>query len=398
MEICILQINIFHVKWLKQSNLSFVEVYFNKGHKNVNITNILLLREKIVEGTLIFCEDGILRLQTEFDTKESIPLEFIQKFENAKDDPFFLFDYLNHPVACEEGVSLANIMFALSPWTPILSRMLGIDLEAYLAEIRKPTELEVDLEWISINTVTFIAIPSFPLNLESVNNFDVFFNEEDASPKGFVIETSTKAYGYIKDDNNAYAIDGDIQTLKNLPVYIDPVHYIIDYKSPNTKSHLFNLRAKGVQKYGEKGSFIESIKTCALRDFLDGLFKKGIYYPNPEISLAENEKLDAISFSLNESEEEVMSTNHQLTLVDENAPNDFETFSNQLLDNMLGQEGLNDVLEDFIDYFNERQRQWDELTKACHHDDDFQIRIGQIKIGKVPQRNLLDEILKTKAP
>lgn len=351
-----------------------------------------------MDGTLIFCQDGVLRLQADFDDKEAIPLAFIQKFTDAENDDLFMFDYLNHTVQCEEGVTLANVMLAIAPWSKFLSRMLGIDLDAYLSEIRKPTELENDLDWIGLSTITLIARPNNAIGVNGIDSIGFLFANQDALPKGFFMDSHTKAHGYIKDDTNAYSIDGDIQTLKNLPVYIDNYHYLMDYQEEESKSHLFNQRYGGVKKHPVNGSYIEVMQTCKLNMFLEGLFKRGIYYPTPEISEEENAKLDAISDSLNEAEyAEELPSKQTLSIVTDTPEEEIVDpsiiFSDKMLDSIMQQDELSEVLESFLDYFDARQNQWDALTEACHHDDDYQIRIGQIKIGQSPQRFLLDLIL-----
>ncbi|SET31764.1 hypothetical protein [Thorsellia anophelis] len=349
-----------------------------------------------MEGTLIFCQDGVLRLQADFDDKEAIPLAFIQKFAHAENDDLFMFDYLNHIVRCEEGVTLANIMFAIEPWKKFLSKMLGIDLESYLTEIRKPTEIENDLDWISVSTITILAKPDNVVNPSIVESVGAMLSNLEGLAKGFFMDSSTRAHGYIKDDPNAYAIDCNIQSLKNLPVYIDDFHYLLDYQNEESKSHLFNQRYSGVKKHAINGNYIEIVQSCKLKTFLEGLFKKGLYYPTPEISALENAKLDAISESLNDIDyEQNLPAKNNLTVVGDNNKPETEVvnMTDRMIENLMQQDELSDVLESFLEYFDERQNEWDSLTEACHQDDDYQIRIGQIKFAKAPQRILLDAIL-----
>ncbi|MFC0180471.1 hypothetical protein [Thorsellia kenyensis] len=350
-----------------------------------------------MEGKLVFCQDGILRLQAEFSPKETIPLAFIQKYLQLKDDPLFLFDFLNHPVVCEEGTTLADILLAIAPWSEFLSRMLGIDIDAYLTEIRKPTELEVDLEWISVSAVTLIATPVVPFDFSSEENFQLFLNREDTLAKGFVFETVMKGYGYITNDKNAYTIDGDIQAIKNLPVIIDPNHYVIDFQSEMSQKRLFNHRFKGVKKFSTHGSFIEAVQDCLLKDFLEGLLKRGLYYPTPEISRIENEKLEILTESFSQiSAEETFDSRQLLEVIeDENDSMTAEDYSQKMLDDIMQQEELSDVFGDFIAYIEDKKYEWSQITDACHKDNEFDIRIGKINIATLPQRNLLDTILPT---
>src|SRR5690606_9734947 len=93
----------------------------------------------MLDGTLIFCSDSVLRFRSVSDDKTAYPLPLVQQAMNREDDdPFFLLGCFDLRVSVESGTTLANILIALEPWKALLGAYLKRDVEAYIDEVRKP--------------------------------------------------------------------------------------------------------------------------------------------------------------------------------------------------------------------------------------------------------------------
>lgn len=331
---------------------------------------------------IVFCSDSILRLKEEFDNV-MLPLISIEKDNNEKskkEDPFFILPYFKNEVLIEEGTTLSDILLAIAPWSEILGKYLNVDLDAYITEFRKPSEVLRDeqLSWIGIGR-------SFDFNLSfkiiddvdesSDEDFDQSFifseqQESDELEDNFNFVESLYASAYIKGEDGHFSFY-DIDRIKGLPVYLKNKTEFISYEDDDIKQNLFNNEAHSLIKE-QNIRIIEAVSDFNKMTFinvLEAIFDNGFGCYSPQMLKKE----------IREAQEAIESSDKTIRdTTDEELKVVFST----------------NVESDIINMIGSRMESWDSLKKEISSRKDVVMRIGALKEGIAPEKRIYGKIIK----
>lgn len=363
-----------------------------------------------MDGTLIFCRDGIIRFRSFYDESEAIPLRYIQTYQEADNDPFFIMDYLKHPVITEAGTTFSDILFALMPWQNFLNRYLLVNLDEYIKAIRKPSEADSHIDWIGVSRVTVITRAVKPQLIEQPEDMQQIFSDIQKSKDLFFTDIKSYAFGYVDNDPTPYALEGHIQAIKNTPVIVSARQYVYSPNFEDETYRLFNQKYSGVKKHDTQGLFLTMELEMQLGHFLEGIFENGIYY-NEQEQTEEDYRYQIISDALKMAEKP--EDEHQLASEDQNKSND-ETqdepkhgasksvFTKDPLDlehltpeqeEIMQNFAIEETLNNMFEHIAFEQDEWEALRASCNSNSEWPIRIGLIEQAIEPDFRLMDMII-----
>jgi hypothetical protein len=337
----------------------------------------------MIDGTIVFCSDSILRFRSDFDEKTALPMTLVQKVvEKGESDPYFLLRFFEHSVFIESGTSLANIFFAIEPWKDMLKAYLGNDVAAYIDEARKPSAItNSNLEWIGIYRKTDIHRAYVREEMGEDEDITAYFNRERTPTDRFSIETSCEASGFKQGVNEHYSISDGLHDIKNLPVILIDKEVTSGYLGK--ESSLFDASILGVNidKYG---SFVVGETSFTLREMLEAIFKSGLFFYSPKDAMIAHENikatLAAFDFEQNPSEitsvDEVVDEDEGVVATEEAAQ------SNDVPKKIVVAPGAFDSLNNHFEHENEL---WTKIKNSAKDLDGQPIRIGNITEAKPPE-------------
>lgn len=85
---------------------------------------------------LLFCNDGILRVESNSSSKY-LPAKFIQDQLNKNDFEFFA-KFLTGQFKVEKGITFGQFVKCFEPWGTFFQTLCGKDIQSYINELKKP--------------------------------------------------------------------------------------------------------------------------------------------------------------------------------------------------------------------------------------------------------------------
>lgn len=327
----------------------------------------------MIEGTLIFCADSVLRFRSNYDDSVAIPLLSMQKVleESA---PFFLLKFFHHRVLIEEGATLASIFLAIEPWQTLLTAYLDRDVAAYISEVKKPSPMPTwDLEWIGIYHSHSINRAYEHTAIEEGEDLASYLNRERIPIPEFHIENTCDASGFVKNHKERYSISGDIHEIKKLPVILYHKQVVSASFDSENQIHMFQADILGVHT-NKYSSFIVGEADFVFYQVMEALFISGLFYDTPQVAKNKYEEVKEIAESLKETQEN-QSINQSLDLCSddntENKPMKIEIA-----------EGAFDSL---IAHEQQEAEYWQYIKEQCKKEQKLPIRIGSITEAVAPE-------------
>jgi hypothetical protein len=336
-----------------------------------------------MDGALIFCRDSILRFRSSYDDSTTVPLLSIQECLEG-DEPLFLLKYFHHRVIIEHETTLSAIFLALEPWAKILSTFLNVDVGAYIAEIRKPSEVEAAFDWIGIQKVTSIYRAYQHSELLDGDDLESYFNRERTPTEYFDIETICTANGYIKGDQEYYNISRNIHEVKNVPVVVSDRQVLASYGSE--KNTLLNHNHIGVSA-NDKLSYIQGETAFSFYEVMEALFNDGLFYPSPKTANHSLEAMKEIIGVLETGKHEQPDSAGYTDACDQPDMDDIEKMKVEIAAG---------VFKPMIEHLEAEQDHWQYVKAICDSDSELPIRIGQIVEAKLPEYRFSTFILNSK--
>lgn len=174
-------------------------------------------------GTVIFCKDGILRFRSGTAEQVAVPLVMIQQVTERDNYPFFM-EYMRHPVTLESGSTIGSFLLCLEPWAEVASSLTDRQVDAYIAELRKPSSEESTFDRCEIRKhVSFYQEMHHDPIPEGVGIME-WFNRDRGAPvwlDRYQINADYGISGYKNGDNANYSMSTSIHKLKNVPLVIN---------------------------------------------------------------------------------------------------------------------------------------------------------------------------------
>lgn len=325
-----------------------------------------------MDGALIFCRDSILRFRSSYDDLTTVPLLSIQECLEG-DDPLFLLKFFRHRVIIEQDTTLSAIFLALEPWAKILSIYLNVDVKAYIAEIRKPSDVAAIFDWIGIQKVTSIYRAYQHPELEDGDDLSSYISRERIPTQYFDIEAVCNANGYIKGDKEPYSISGNIHAIKNVPVVVNGRQVLASYGLE--KNTLLNHEYTGVA-VNNKLAYIQGDISFSFYEVMEALFNDGLFYSSPITANHSLELMKEIIEMLgNGKTEQPDDAGH----ADELGEPDLADIEQMKVEIAAG------AFEPMINHLEAEQDYWQHVKSLCDSDSELPIRIGQVVEAKLPE-------------
>lgn len=339
-----------------------------------------------MEGTLIICVDSILRFRSDYDMAIAVPMLSVQE-QLGKNDPFFFLKYFRNKVIIEKGVTISNIFLAIEPWQAMLSAWLEIDIAAYIAEIRKPSQEEPIFDWISIQRITSVHRVYQRKDMKDNEKLSEYFNREHTPTKYFNIESVCMASGYRKGDKEHYSISEYIHEIKNIPVIASDRQILIGYDDNNTD--ILNDKCFGI--YDNRNiKYIQGTTSFAFHELMEAIFNDGLFYNSPQTACHSlemiKEMLEIIDRgNMNDEKDNKEHINQQESNSGNiNGGND---------DRELNVEFYDGAFDPLIEHIETEREYWNYIKLLCHSYGHLPVRIGTINEAKVPEYRFYDNIM-----
>lgn len=332
-----------------------------------------------MDGRIIFSKDAILRFQSTYDDKTAIPLTTIQKHYN-KSDYEFIVSQLRYNVVIEEGTTFGSLILSLEPWAHVFSDLVGSDVNAYIAQIKKPSVAENAFDWICIQQLIKVNRElDFGQPEEGQDILDWFNSPKE--PKllnTFDIIHDFDICGYCKGDTSNYSITGNISDMKNVPVIFSDNAYLAYFKTSRFKdASLINENALGVTRYNNMFFAKSSESFINLFEIIDVVFNKGLFYYSPTDADINNA---IIMDRLNEVKEMIEDEKNDTQESKEQSEDNKETKRVYVDDESLSSVGI---------HINREKEEWNRILKEQPSESKFTVRIGGIVTATNPESRVL---------
>ncbi|WP_413722182.1 hypothetical protein [Sodalis sp. RH23] len=325
-----------------------------------------------MDGSLIFCQDAILRFRSDYDDLTAIPLLSLQSCLE-ENDPFFLLKFFRHPVIIEQDTTLSHMMLAIEPWAIMLGIYLDIDVMAYIDEVRKPSQAQSIFDWIGLQKVTSIHRAYQHQDSKPGDVFPTYSNRERIPTKRFDIEVNYSANGYKNNDKEHYSISGDIHTIKNVPVVVSDRQVLASYGYEN--DNLMNREYAGVS-VNNKIRYIQGEMNFCFYEVMEALFSDGLFYSSPQAANANLAMIKKMAEMLDSNEPDGLEEH-----ADENSDNTDNVYTDKKIAISIA-EG---VLDPLIDHIEAEKMYWRYIKSLCDSNSERPVRIGRIEEARLPE-------------
>ncbi len=341
----------------------------------------------LMDGTLIFCSDSVLRFRSDFDEMTAYPMTMLQEvIENGEKDPYFLLRYFHHNVAIEEGTTLANIFFAIEPWKDLLTAYLGRNVGAYIDETRKPSSISSwDIEWIGIYRSTSVHRAYEHTPMKDVEDLMAYFNRKRIPTKEFNIEHGCDASGFVNGQNERYSISGDIHEVKNIPVVLIGKQTLAAHLGKNKS--LFKKSILGVESE-EYANFIVGETSFCFSEMMKAIFVSGLFFDTPQYAKQTHEEVKEISKALHESLER-----DGKDVIEEAAEIEKQGKADGDEDKPMKVVVADGAFDSVINHMDYESEYWKLLKKKTKGVDGAPIRIGEIAEATPPEVRLYGKLI-----
>ena len=332
-----------------------------------------------MDGRIIFSKDAILRFQSTYDDKTAIPLTTIQKHYN-KNDYEFVIGQLRHNVVIEEGTTFGSLILSLEPWAEVFSDLIGSDVSAYIAQIKKPSVAENSFDWICIQQLVKMNRElDFGKPEEGQDILDwINSPKEPKLLNTFDIIHDFDICGYCKGDASNYSITGNISDMKNIPIIFSDNTYLAYFKTSRFKeASLINEEALGVTRSDNMFFAKSSESFINLFEILDVVFNKGLFYYSPTDADINNA---IIMDRLNEVKEMIEDEKNDHQDSDEESEDNKNTKRVYVDDESLSSFGI---------HINREKEEWNNILKSQPSESKFTVRIGGITTATTPESRVL---------
>ena len=252
----------------------------------------------MLNGSVIFCNDGILRLRSSGRNKVMLPVLGVQEAYGYSASSMFL-KLLRSSAYIEEGSTIATFLKCLEHWADSASDFTDRNVNSYLAEIRKPSGETNTFDRVEIRRVTGIhrkmihePIPEDVDWLEWLNRP----NKKTEWGNVFEVSQSFHICGYVDGDDSNYSLSTNIHKLKNVPLVINRDDLLTEHVPKRAgKGSVMSQTTEGVHTLKDRGLFARA--SCeedpSFGDLLEVVICQGLWFHTPAGAIAQQQKLEA---------------------------------------------------------------------------------------------------------
>lgn len=332
-----------------------------------------------MDGTVIFCNDGILRFQSASTETAAIPLELIQAAIGIDPYPFFL-QQIRKPFLLEEGSTVGTFLLCLTPWASVVSDLTDRDVQKYITELRKPSADEPAFDRCEVRKCFGFSREMQHDPMPEGMSIIEWFNR----PRGETVWLDTyesrceyDISGYTNGDPSNYSMSTSIHKLKNVPLIINRVPIVVVYDRPDHGAPFLNPDAAGVIRHlrggdgddnrvaGQvliaKGTADEYMTT---HDLLSVVIEQGLWFNTPQGAMREREMLDDIIASLPKDEDEPDSPPAEDEVCEE---------SNKMTVSVAP-----GAFDGIVTHYENEKSEWEELVDKVKQSPSLPFRIGAV--------------------
>lgn len=337
-----------------------------------------------MDGKLIFCKDGILRFQSDYDNEKIIPYVLIEEALNIKPAKSLL-QMLKRNAYIESGSTLGSFILCLEPWAEYVTDYVDRNVMAYISAIRKPSDKKMAFDKIEIKRIFSLSrdldFGKMPENID----FEEWLNtpKEPKILNTFNLEEFSSVCGYINGDPSNYSVSSNnIHEIKNVPLILNRKKHVIEYSGIRTeaKGSALNSNTEGVYSV-DKTLFIETKddNSFSFEILLEAVFCEALFYETPNGA----DNLRAIlTESLSELNSKKEDQNSELVSEVEDLIDD------QKLEKPLKVEIAEGAFSSLVTHSIREQNEWDSLMNKIKTNSRYPIKIGKIQEDKSKENRL----------
>lgn len=345
-----------------------------------------------MDGHVIFCADGVLRFQSDYDSKRLLPLVAIQEVLEYSPSKTFL-QTLRRRATIEKGSTLGSFLMCIAPWANEAQDFTDRDVQAYITELRKPSGEANAFDRIEIRQRTFVrrSMVHDPIPAD-VDIIDWLNRKREIKwSNNWDVESEYDICGYTNGDSSNYSVSTNIHSIKNVPLVFNKNSVLVEGQSkmiPHTP--LFNPASEGVWEIGDHNLLAvnsSNEETVLFSDLLNTVISHGLWYNTPQGCIAHRDLL----MSMKEQVDELAAgadDEPSLSLVDDDyvAPDDEEPAVKKVVVAPGAFDGM-------IAHSRSEGEEWDLMVEAVSLTTNHLVRIGEVEEDTAPDNRLFGSIL-----
>lgn len=247
-----------------------------------------------MDGKVIFCKDGILRFQSNYDESVSVPMVSMQEFLQMPAHRWFI-QHLRTGAILEKGSTLASFLLCLEPWAETVNDLTDRRVDLYIQEVRKPSAETPIFDRIECRRVYDFrrAMVHDPIP-EGVDWLEWLNRDREAKwhDDKFTADTTMQISGYKDGEEENWSTSASIHKIKNVPLVINRTPLLVEIQNSNVpQKHLMNIDAPGVRniKGGIFAVDVEEMDYLSVNDLLDVVISQGLWFSTPMGAIREAE-------------------------------------------------------------------------------------------------------------
>lgn len=347
-----------------------------------------------MDGHVIFCADGVLRFQSDYDSKRLLPLVAVQEVLEYSPSKTFL-QTLRRKATIEKGSTLGSFLMCIAPWASEAQDFTDRNVQAYITELRKPSGETNAFDRIEIRQRTYVrrSMVHDPIPA-GVDIFDWLNRDREIKwSNNWDVESDYDICGYTNGDPSNYSVSTNIHSIKNVPLVFNKNSVLVEGQ-PKMIPHtpLFNPSAEGVWEVGEHNMLAVNSateETASFLDLLNTVISHGLWYNTPQGFIATRDRLIAAQEQVDEMIAEAAEDTPSLSLVDDDyeSPADSEAPAIKKVVVVPG------AFDGIIEHSRSEGEEWELMVEAVSLTTQHVVRIGEVEEDTAPDNRLFGSIL-----
>lgn len=345
----------------------------------------------MLDGTLIFCKDGILRFQSLYDDKTMVPVIALQEVMNTQPAQTVIA-LLRNSAVLESGTTVGSFLLCLHPWANEMNWLTDRQVTAYIAEIRKPSAEVNAFDRVEIRRRIHAHRSMIHDPMPDDVDFIEWLNRERDLKWSDSWEVSFRLdiCGYDDGDPANYSMSTDVHALKNVPLLVNQDALLLEtYSSACDKPNLFNPTTVGAKKVEDRNLIAVNATVdnpISFKEMVEVVICDGLWHNTPQGAINMRallmERMAEAVEELEEAVEELKPT--ALRLVgDENEEKPEEQHKTMTVKVADG------AFSGLAESMNHHTREWHAILAAVDGKTDHVIRIGTYTEDTAPDNRLM---------
>lgn len=328
-----------------------------------------------MDGKIIFCNDGILRFQSDINNSLIVPMVSIQEALKFTSNRFFL-QHLTKNAIIEKGSTVGSFIMCLAPWSETAGDILDRNVLAYVEEVRKPSGIENVFDRVEIKKLIYVTRDVDFGEMPEGMDFLEWLNtpKDPVLLDTFSMDAQVDICGYTDGDSSNYSMTNtSIAELKNVSLVVNRVTTLVEHCSGiyASKGEALNMQVSGAKKYDYMNCLeTKNQTTFSLFELMETVFCQGLFFYSPTGA-------EGVKEMLKESMEEVKNLEERkkpdLRVVNEDG---------SLEDKQLEVKIADGAFTPLLNHFENEKQEWDYVIKNVDKNNGFKMKIGIIEEEK----------------